>query len=145
MMEILIVLAIMAVLATLVGPTLFNQLDKSKVTAARTQIRTLESALSTFRLDVGRFPTEEEGLAVLVQPPQDEETRQLWSGPYLDGDVPADPWGRTYHYALAAVPFDGAVSKPVVFSYGADGKPGGKGLDADLGRIDQLKSTTGVQ
>jgi len=77
MMEILIVLAIMAVIATLVGPSLFNQLDKSKVTTARTQIRTLEAALATLRLEIGRFPTEAEGLSLLVKPPEDEATRPL--------------------------------------------------------------------
>jgi type II secretion system protein G len=70
MMEILIVLAIMAVIATLVGPSLFNQLDKSKVTTARTQIRTLEAALATMRLEIGRFPTESEGLLLLSSRPK---------------------------------------------------------------------------
>jgi len=138
MMEILIVLAIMAVIATLVGPSLFNQLDKSKVTTARTQIRTLEAALATMRLEIGRFPTETEGLSLLVTPPEDEATRASWRGPYLDDDVPADPWGRPYHYALPQARFEGYSVKPVVFTYGQDDRPGGTGMDADIGRVDEL-------
>ena len=138
MMEILIVLAIMAVIATLVGPSLFNQLDKSKVTTARTQIRTLEAALATMRLEIGRFPTESEGLSLLVQPPEDEATRPLWQGPYLDDDLPPDPWGRPYHYALPKARFEGYSVKPVVFTYGQDDRPGGTGMDADIGQLDQV-------
>ena len=138
-MEILIVLAIMGVLATLVGPALFNQLDKSKVTAAKTQIRTLESALATYRLDTGRFPTEAEGLGILVEPPASGTDVSAWAGPYLDGGLPSDPWGRPYLYGLGTAGYEGAGQKPVVYSLGADGKPGGKGLDADLGRVDEIQ------
>ena len=138
MMEILIVLAIMAVIATLVGPSLFNQLDKSKVTTARTQIRTLEAALATLRLEIGRFPTEAEGLSLLVKPPEDEATRPLWLGPYLDDDLPLDPWGRPYHYALPKARFEGYSVKPVVFTYGQDDRPGGSGMDADIGQLDLI-------
>lgn len=138
MMEILIVLAIMAVIATLVGPSLFNQLDKSKVTTARTQIRTLEAALATMRLEIGRFPTESEGLSLLVEPPEDEATRGLWHGPYLDDNVPPDPWGRPYQYAIPEARFEGYSVKPVVYTLGQDNRPGGTGLDADIGRVEDL-------
>lgn len=138
MMEILIVLAIMAVIASLVGPALFSQLDRSKQTAARTQVRTLESALATLRLEIGRFPTEAEGLSLLVSPPADEQTRALWQGPYLDDAVPADPWGNPYRYALVAAPVEGMGARPVVYSYGRDNQPGGSGLDADIGRVEEL-------
>lgn len=138
MIEILIVLAIMAVIATLVGPALFNQLDRSKVTTAQTQIRTLEAALATMRLEIGRFPTEEEGLALLVSPPSDEQTRASWRGPYLDGQVPMDPWGNPYRYTIPEARFDGYSVRPVVYTYGQDNKPGGSGLDSDLGRVEEL-------
>ena len=138
MMEILIVLAIMAVIAALVGPRLFNQLDNSKVTAARTQIRTLESALSTMRLEIGRYPTENEGLALLVNRPADEQTRSAWRGPYLDNDLPNDPWGQPYRYAVPESDFSGYDAKPIVYSLGQDGRPGGEGPNSDIGRVDQL-------
>lgn len=140
MMEILIVLAIMAVIASLVGPALFNQLDKSKLTAARTQIRTLESALATLRLEIGRFPTEAEGLALLVTPPVDPATREVWRGPYLDDAVPMDPWGNPYRYAVPQAAVAGMSVKPVVYSLGQDNQPGGSGMDADVGRIADLGS-----
>ena len=137
MMEILIVLAIMAVIASLVGPALFNQLDKSKLTAARTQIRTLESAVATLRLEVGRFPTEAEGLSLLVTPPTDPAVRANWGGPYLDGEMPLDPWGNPYRYSIPAAA-EGMSVKPVIYSYGQDNKPGGTGMDADVGRMHEL-------
>ena len=143
MIEILIVLAIMAVIATLVGPALFNQLDKSKVTTAQTQIRTLEAAVATMRLEIGRFPTEEEGLRLLVEPPQDEQSRSSWRGPYLDGSLPVDPWGNPYRYALPEARFDGYSVKPVIYSYGQDNSPGGAGLDADIGRVEDLGDRAG--
>lgn len=140
MMELLIVLAIMAVLAALVGPRLFNQLDNSKITAAKTQIRTIESALSTMRLEIGRYPTEQEGLTLLVERPADEQTRAVWRGPYLDDDVPNDPWGRPYLYAVPESDFEGYSARPVIYSLGQDNRPGGQGPDADLGRVDELAS-----
>lgn len=140
MMEILIVLAIMAVIAALVGPRLFNQLDNSKVTAAKTQVRTLESALSTMRLEIGRYPTESEGLRLLVDRPGDEQTRSAWRGPYLDDDLPDDPWGQPYKYAVPESEFEGYDAKPVVYSLGQDNRPGGQGPDADIGRVEELTS-----
>lgn len=144
MIEILIVLAIMAVIATLVGPALFNQLDKSKITTAQTQIRTLEAAVATMRLEIGRFPTEEEGLTLLVEPPQDEQTRASWRGPYLDGSLPPDPWGNPYRYSIPEARFDGYSVKPVIYSYGQDNSPGGSGLDADIGRVSELSQGPGT-
>ncbi|VXC81949.1 type II secretion system major pseudopilin GspG [Oceanicaulis alexandrii] len=128
LMEVLIAVAIIAVLATLVGPRLLGQLDRANVTAAETQIRMIETALDTLRLDIGRYPTEEEGLALLVTP--NEAVIGMWAGPYLDGDdgVPADPWGRPYQYRVG-----GGSDRGQVFSYGADGQEGGSGLDADIG------------
>lgn len=126
LMEVLIAVAIIAVLATLVGPRLLGQLDRSKVTAATTQIRMIETALDTMRLDIGRYPTEEEGLGLLQT--SNEAVSAMWSGPYLDGGLPQDPWGRPYQYRVG-----GDSDRGQVFSYGADGEEGGSGLDADIG------------
>lgn len=128
LMEILVAVAIIAVLATLVAPRLFGQLDRSRQTAAETQIRMIETSLDTMRLDIGRYPTEEEGLSLLVRP--NSSVSGLWSGPYLDGDaVPVDPWGNPYRYAPAA----SSADRGQVFSLGADNQEGGEGLDADIG------------
>ncbi|MHA6288823.1 type II secretion system major pseudopilin GspG [Maricaulis sp. CAU 1757] len=127
LMEILVAVAIIAVLATLVGPQLFNQLDRSKVTAAQTQIRMIESALDTMRLDIGRYPSESEGLALLTAPV--EGVQGTWSGPYMDGGLPSDPWGNPYRYLPAPVPGD----RGQVVSFGADNAEGGEGLNADIG------------
>lgn len=127
LMEILVAVAIIAVLATLVAPRLFGQLDRSRQTAAQTQIRMIETALDTMRLDIGRYPTSEEGLNLLLQ--GNDTVVQLWAGPYLDGGLPTDPWGRAYLYTAAA----SSADRGEVFTYGADGAEGGTGLDADIG------------
>ena len=129
LMEILITLAIIGLLVGLVGPQLLNRLDQSRVTTAETQVRMLRSALDTYRLDVGRYPTEQQGLNALVSQPSDLDDPTMWRGPYLDaGEVPADPWGAPYVYSP-----DGRATGPVLYSYGADGRPGGSGDNADVG------------
>lgn len=128
LMEILVAVAIIAVLATLVAPRLFGQLDRSRATAAQTQIRMIETSLDTMRLDIGRYPTGEEGLTLLVSP--NESVSGVWMGPYIDGDLPTDPWGNPYRYDPAASPAD----RGDVYSYGADNEEGGEGLNADIGR-----------
>ncbi len=126
LLEILIVLAIMALIATVVGPRLFAQFDRSKVTTARVQVRSLETALETMRLDIGRYPTQDEGLALLVQ--ADPAKVAGWYGPYLAAGAPKDPWGHAYVYEASP----DAQHAPKVCSYGADGKPGGAGNAADI-------------
>lgn len=133
MLEILVVLAIIALIAAVVGPRLFSQLDKSKTQTARLQIRSLEAALETMRIDIGRLPTEQEGLTLLMK--ADAQQAPGWSGPYLDKDLPADPWGRAYIYV--APPAPGANdpapdARARVISYGADGQEGGEGVNADV-------------
>ncbi len=127
LMEILVAVAIIATLATIVAPRLFGQLDRSRVTAAETQIRMLETALDTMRLDIGRYPSEQEGLALLRTPA--ESVASTWAGPYLDENIPMDPWGNSYLYRPAATSAD----RGQVFSHGADNVEGGTGLDADIG------------
>ncbi|NEX94888.1 type II secretion system major pseudopilin GspG [Caulobacter sp. 17J65-9] len=130
LLEVLIVLTIIALVAALVGPRLIAQLDRSKVTAARVQVRALTSALETLRLDLGRYPTADEGLHLLVQAPASAaDAGEVWQGPYLETDVPDDPWGRPYAYQPPAEP----EGRPTVVSLGADGREGGAGLAADVG------------
>ena len=126
LLEVLIVLSIIALIMAIVGPRLLGQLDRSKVTAARVQVRSLETALDTLRLDIGRYPSDEEGLALLVK--ADPKRVAGWYGPYLANTLPQDPWGNPYGYKAGADP----DSRPDVFSMGSDAKPGGKGLAADI-------------
>jgi len=120
------VLAIIAMIAAFVGPRLFALLDHSKVTTARVQVRALETALQTMELDIGRYPTQAEGLDLLVK--ADPKTVAGWQGPYLGGGMPKDPWGHDYVYEA---PVD-ANHPPRVHSLGSDGKPGGEGTAADI-------------
>ena len=126
LLEILIVLTIIGMIAALVGPRLFAQLDKSKVTTARVQVRSLEAALGTMRLDIGRYPSSQEGLGLLDA--GDPKTVNGWAGPYLGGGLPKDPWGHPYVYE----PPQSEGATPKVYSYGSDGKPGGTGNAADI-------------
>ncbi|MEO1039969.1 MAG: type II secretion system major pseudopilin GspG [Pseudomonadota bacterium] len=127
LMEILVAVAIIATLATLVLPQLFRQLDRSSITVAQTQIRMIETSLDTMRLDIGRYPTNEEGLGLLMEPT--EATLAMWNGPYLDGELPTDPWGNPYRYLPAA----SSADRGQVYSFGADNAEGGQGNDADIG------------
>ena len=129
LIELMVVLVILALLAGLVGPQLFGRVDSAKVKTAETQIRMLRGALQTFRLDVGRYPTNEEGLAALVRPASTAGER--WSGPYLDGEVPEDPWDTPYRYSYPADNLHGFE----LYSLGADSQEGGEGTDADIGHL----------
>ena len=131
LLEMLVVLVIIGMLAGLVGPRLFTKVDSSKVKTAQTQIKMIRGALETFRLDVGRFPTESEGLAVLYTRPQDEKVKSLWNGPYLDDSVPLDPWNNSYQYKIP-----GRDSQPfALYSFGAGGLAGGEDYEADIGYL----------
>jgi general secretion pathway protein G len=115
---------IIGLLAGLVLPQFIRQEEKAKLKAARAQIELLATALDTFRLDVGRYPTGEEGLQALRQKPGGLER---WDGPYLKKDIPLDPWGKPYNYKSPGDhgPYD-------IISYGADGVPGGDGDNRDI-------------
>jgi general secretion pathway protein G len=126
LLEMLVVLVIIGLLAGLVGPQLMGRVDTSKVTAADTQVRMLKAALDTMRLDIGRYPTKEEGLPMLVTAPREERAARKWQGPYLSEGVPPDPWGNPYQY----VPVN--QTNVVLSSLGADGQPGGEGINADI-------------
>jgi len=128
LIELLVVLVILGLLAGLVGPRLFGKVDASKVRTAETQVKMLKGALQTFRLDMGRFPTTQEGLNALWQKPSAEDAKQ-WQGPYLDEPVPADPWLNPYQYSEQA-----SETQPFsLYSFGADGQQGGEELKADIG------------
>lgn len=126
LLEVLIVLMIIGLVATLVGPRLLSQFDRSKVTTAKVQVRSLMAAVETMKLDLGRFPTTEEGLTILTTPPA--EGRENWFGPYLNEALPMDPWGKPYVYAQPADP----SARPRIGSLGSDGREGGDGDNADL-------------
>jgi general secretion pathway protein G len=136
LLEMLVVLVIMGLLAGLVGPQLLSRVDTSKVSAASTQARMLKTSLETMRLDIGRFPTKEEGLALLNNAPTDDRLARRWHGPYLSEDVPLDPWGNPYVYEA------GADASFVLYSMGADGKPGGDGSNADVGFLPKAQTQT---
>lgn len=129
LLEILVVMAIISLLATLVAPRLFSQVDKSKITTAKSQAKSIRLALDAYRLDTGRYPTAEEGLTGLVQ---NVSNNPGWYGPYMDGELPLDPWGNSYQYVAPEIDNNNRQLSPKVVSYGADGAPGGSGNDADI-------------
>lgn len=124
LLELLVVIVIIGLLAAYVGPKYFAQLGKSEVTIAKAQIEAFGKALDTFRLDVGRYPTSEEGLSALLATPA---TASKWNGPYLKKEVPSDPWGHAYLYKSP-----GPKGDFEIISLGKDGQPGGTGENADI-------------
>jgi general secretion pathway protein G len=124
LIELMIVLFILGLLAALVAPRLMGRLGKAKQKTAQAQIQLLATALDLFHLDVGRYPTTEEGLKALREKP---ENLPAWGGPYLDKAVPNDPWTRPYVYKSPGEhgPYD-------LYSQGADGADGGEGENQDI-------------
>jgi len=124
LVELIVVVIIIGLLAGLVLPQFIRQEEKAKLKAAQAQIELLGTALDTFRLDVGRYPTTEEGLQALRQKPG---TLDRWDGPYLKKDLPLDPWAKPYMYKSPGDhgPYD-------IVSYGADSAPGGEGDNRDI-------------
>ena len=126
LIELMVVLAILALLAGLVGPRVLSQLGGAKTKTTAVQIADLEKSLDLFKLDVGRYPTTDEGLQALVVRPA---SLAGWSGPYLKGSgVPADPWGNAYRYTMA----NGRID---ILSLGGDAAPGGEGEAADIRNV----------
>jgi len=124
LLELLVVMVIIGLLAGYVGPRFFAQIGKSEIKTARAQIDALEKGLDQYRLDVGRYPTTEQGLQALIQAPP--ETAR-WQGPYLRKAVPLDPWGKPYQYV-----HPGKQGDFDLYSFGTDGQPGGEGEAADI-------------
>ena len=130
LLEILVVLAIIATLMGLVAPRLLGNVDKSKVIAAKAQVKNLRLALDSFKVDNGRYPTATEGLSVLITAPVNDDGS--WFGPYMDGELPLDPWKAAFVYEPPRQNENGRTESPRVISLGADNQPGGTGLNADI-------------
>ena len=123
LVELLVVMVIIGLIAALVGPRLFPKLGKGKQAAAKAQIELLGQALDQFRLDVGRYPSTQEGMNALMTDPGIEK----WEGPYLKKELPSDPWGRAFLYQQP-----GTHGEYDLYSFGADGSEGGEGEAADV-------------
>ncbi|MFQ5739460.1 MAG: type II secretion system major pseudopilin GspG [Acidobacteriota bacterium] len=124
LIELIVVLVILGLLATVVGPKVIERLSKGKSQIAKLQVADFDGALGLFRFDVGRYPTTAEGLAALIEAPG----VQNWSGPYLSKQtLPKDPWGKDYEYRSP-----GQHGDYDLWSYGADGTEGGEGENGDI-------------
>ncbi len=134
LLELMVVLAIIALIGALVGPALLTQTEGAKAKAADAQVKMLRGSLLTYRLDVGQFPSTAQGLAALNTAPQ--EVAEYWRGPYLDDEVPLDPWRKPYVYEFPAETRHGFA----LYSLGADSAPGGEDLDADIGLLPQAET-----
>jgi general secretion pathway protein G len=124
LLELLVVMVIIGLLAGYVAPRYFSQVGKSEIKVAQAQIVAFEKALDTYRLDIGRYPSTEQGLNALMQRPQNEPK---WNGPYLQKAIPLDPWGKPYQYKSP-----GERGEFDIWSFGKDGQPGGTGENADV-------------
>ena len=124
LLELLVVIVIIGLLTAIVGPRYFSQLGKSEQGTAKAQVDAFAKALDAYRLDVGHYPTNEQGLQALVTKPNDEPK---WSGPYLQKKLPPDPWGKPYIYRSP-----GQGGDFDLLSYGKDGQPGGEQENADV-------------
>ena len=124
LLELLVVLVVLGLLAGIVAPRYFSQLGRSEAKVARAQIEGLAKALDLYRLEIGRYPSSEQGLQALVSAPSDEAR---WSGPYLQKKVPDDPWGHAYIYR-----YPGENGEYDLLSLGKDGQPGGDGENAEI-------------
>ena len=129
LIEILVVVTVLAILAALVGPSVFRHLGRAKDAAARSQMEMLGAALDAYRLDNGRYPTTDQGLAALQVEPTTEPRPRNWQGPYLRRAVPLDPWDNPYAYTFPGIENQNGYD---LLTYGADGVPGGEGEDADI-------------
>jgi general secretion pathway protein G len=125
LIELLVVLVILALLGSIVGPRVMGKLGKAKTDTARTQVEQLRTGLDLFRLEVGRYPSTEEGLLALIEAPAGAAN---WNGPYLNKNkVPTDPWDHEYHYASP-----GEHAEYDLYSLGADAAAGGEGENQDV-------------
>ena len=125
LIELLVVMVIIGLLGALVGPRLFRNVGRSKITAAKAQIAMFQSALGQYKLEVGVFPSSEEGLQALRARPASAD---YWDGPYLQKEIPLDPWNNEYFYRFPGEYGD----QPDIISYGADGREGGEDENADV-------------
>ncbi len=127
LLEMLVVVIIMGLLVALVAPRLLDKVGASKVTTTKAQIQNLATCVESFYMDVGRYPTQDEGLTVLVKPPLSPEDAKKWKGPYPEKDmVPQDAWGHAFEYV------HDEAGRFRIRSLGADGRTGGEDENADL-------------
>lgn len=127
LVEMIVVLAIIALVAALIVPNVIGRPDEARVTVGNTDLRTISAALKMYRLDNGDYPTTQQGLGALVEKPTAPPAPRNWSGEGYLAQIPVDPWGKPYVYRSP-----GQTARFDLMSYGKDGKPGGTGLDADL-------------
>ncbi len=125
LIEMLVVVTIIALFAAIVAPKMLKRTDSARVTAARVQMNGFMTALGAYKLDTGNFPTSEMGLQALRERPQNLTS---WNGPYLQAEIPTDPWQHPYIYKFPGEHGD----EPDLICYGADGQPGGEGINADV-------------
>ena len=126
LIEMLVVVTIIALFAALVGPRLLSRGEVARQAAVRAQIGAFMSAIAMYKLDTGIYPTNDQGLEALWSQPQNVRN---WNGPYVDKEIPSDPWGSPYFYRY---PSEGAGDIPEIISYAADGQAGGDGDNADI-------------
>ena len=124
LIEVVVVIIILVTLASIATPLYLNNLKKANVGAAKTQLKLLADALTNYRLDVGEYPDTSAGLQALIE---NVDQKEKWEGPYLQPNVPKDPWGNEYIYI-----YPGEHRDYDLYSYGADGQPGGTGENADI-------------
>jgi general secretion pathway protein G len=128
LIEVMVVVVILGILAAIVVPRIMDRPDEARITKARNDIRALESALNLYRLDNFRYPTTDQGLRALVERPTGQPEARNWrAGGYIDR-LPNDPWGNPYQYV-----HPGRQGEIDIYSYGADGRPGGEGINAEIG------------
>lgn len=125
LIELMVVVAIIGLFVALVGPAIFKQFFKGQTVAAKSQIEAFMTALGTYKLDVGNYPSTDQGLQALRVKPADVAN---WNGPYTPKDIPQDPWHHPYIYKYPGEHGD----EPDIVCYGADGQPGGEGDNADI-------------
>lgn len=130
LIEIMVVVVILGILAAIVVPRVMDNPDKARVVTAKQQIRTIETALNMYRLDNFKYPTSDQGLEALVSAPGDASVKNFKQGGYMP-KLPNDPWGNPFQYLNP-----GAKGEIDIYSLGADGQPGGEGVDADIGNWD---------
>ncbi|NNF52778.1 MAG: type II secretion system major pseudopilin GspG [Gammaproteobacteria bacterium] len=130
LIEIMVVVVILGILAAIVVPRVMDNPDKARVVTAKQQIRTIETALNMYRLDNFKYPTTDQGLEALVSAPADASVKNFKQGGYMP-KLPNDPWGNPFQYLNP-----GTRGEIDIYSLGADGQPGGDGVDADIGSWD---------
>lgn len=146
LIELMIVIVIMGLLATLLIPRIMERPEEARRIKAKVDIKTIESALKLYKIDTGNYPTTEQGLEALMRKPDTPPVPKKWrDGGYLEGDaVPKDPWGNPYYYTASSSSGTGSLSGTSgrdyeITSYGHDGQPGGTGRDADISSADLSK------